>query len=327
MFQFKKAVREQTSVLIGVCGGTGAGKSFSAARLATGLSGGKRWAWIDTEAGRALHYSDQFDFDHGDLKPPFSPAAYDEAIHAADAAGYPVIVVDSMSHEWSGESGILDMQEAELNRMAGDDWKKREACRMSAWIRPKMAHKKMVQRLLQVRAHLILCFRAEEKIEMVKGSDGKMQIIPKTSLTGINGWIPICEKNLPFEMTMSFLLTADAPGLPKPIKIQEQFRAMFPLNKPISTKSLVETVAAWASGGAVPAKAAPVTEEKPPALDEDQFDELVQTLDDCKTRAELVKAYNAAIPVLRDRSTKAQFDKFKLLRDDMLLEIEREKVI
>jgi hypothetical protein len=50
---------------------------------------------------------------------PFSPARYSEAIAAADKAGYPVIVVDSFSHEWAGDGGVLDMQEAELDRMAG----------------------------------------------------------------------------------------------------------------------------------------------------------------------------------------------------------------
>jgi hypothetical protein len=115
-----------------------------------------------------------------------------------------------------------------------------------------MQHKKMVQRLLQVRAHLILCFRAEEKVEMIKDANGKMQIVPKVSMTGINGWMPVCEKNLPFELTASFLLTADAPGMPKPIKLQQQHKPMFPLDAPIDENS-GRKVAAWASGGKVAA--------------------------------------------------------------------------
>lgn len=248
-FTFKKAIREQTSLLIGVCGGTGSGKSFSSLRLASGIAGDRAFAFIDTEAGRGLHYADQFNFDHGDLKPPFSPQAYAEAILAADMAGYPVIVVDSMSHEWASDGGVLEMHEDEVERMAGDNPGKREAVKVAAWIRPKMDHKKMVQKLLQVRAHLILCFRAEEKIEMVR-EDGKMKIVPKVSLTGINGWMPVCEKNLPFELTASFLLTADAPGMPKPIKLQNQHKSMFPLDKPIDEDS-GRKVAAWASGGTV----------------------------------------------------------------------------
>jgi AAA domain len=246
-FQFKPAIRESVGLIVGLAGGTGSGKTYSALKLATGMAGGKPFALIDTEAGRARHYADQFKFDHGDLAPPFRPQAYAEAIFAADEADYPVIVVDSMSHEWAGEDGILDWHEQELQRMAGDDYAKREACKMAAWIKPKMDHKKMVQRLLQIRAHLILCFRAEEKVDMVRGDDGKMKIVPKVSRTGLDGWLPITEKALPYELTASFLLTADAPGKPKPIKLQEQHRGFFPLDKAIDEKC-GESLAAWAKG-------------------------------------------------------------------------------
>lgn len=247
-FTFRPAKREAVGLLIGLAGASGSGKTFSALRLAKGLAGGKPFCLIDTEAGRAKHYADQFAFDHGDLHAPFSPAAYAEAIGAADAAGYPVIVVDSASHEHAGEGGILDMQEAELTRMAGDDWKKREAVKMASWVRPKMEHKRMVQKLLQVRAHLILCFRAEAKIEMVK-VDGKMVVQPKQTLTSLDGWIPICEKSLPFELTASFLLLPDNPGIPRAIKLQEQHRPFFPKDKPI-TEAAGVSLAQWAAGGA-----------------------------------------------------------------------------
>ena len=248
-FTFRPATREAVGLLIGLAGGTGSGKTYTAMRLASGICGDKRFAVIDTEAGRAKHYADAFNFDHGDLHAPFGPDAYAEAIVAADKAGYPVIVVDSMSHVWAGDGGVLDMQEKELDRMAGDDWKKREAVKMASWIKPKMAHKHMVQKLLQVRAHLILCFRAEEKIEMIRGDDGKMKIVPKKSTTGLDGWIPISEKNLPYELTASFLLLATLPGIPHPIKLQEQHRALFPLNKPITEES-GRLIAQWAAGGA-----------------------------------------------------------------------------
>ena len=257
-FTFRPAVRENVSLLIGLAGGTGSGKTFTAMRLAKGIAGDKPFALIDTEAGRAKHYADAFRFDHGDLKPPFRPATYTEAILAADAAGYPVVVVDSVSHVWAGDGGILDWQEDEIDRMAGDDWKKREAVKMAAWIKPKMAHKAMVQKLLQVRAHVILCFRAEPKVEMVRGRDGKMEIVAKQSLTGLDGWIPVCEKNLPFELTASFLLMADKPGIPRPIKLQEQHKDLFPLDKPITEES-GRRIAEWAAGGK------PKTVTAPPA--------------------------------------------------------------
>ena len=245
--EFKEAKRENVNLLIGLIGGTGSGKTKSAFELAKGICGDKPFAVIDTESRRALHYADAYRFDHAELNPPFRPSAYLEAILAADKAGYLAIVVDSASHEHAGEGGLLEWHDEELTRMAGDDYRKREACNMASWIRPKTAHKAFVQRLLQVKAHLILCFRAEEKVEMVKGDDGKMKIMPKKTLTGMDGWTPICEKNLPFELTASFLLTCDKPGYPKPIKLQDQHRALFPLNKPITEES-GRGIATWASG-------------------------------------------------------------------------------
>ena len=239
---FRPAVRSNVNLLLGLAGASGSGKTYTAMRLASGIAGGKRFAVIDTENGRASHYADQFEFDVAELREPFTPHAYADAIKAADDAGYPVIVVDSASHEYAGAGGILDMQEAEFERMGG-----RDSAKMASWIKPKGEHKKMMQRLLQTRAHLILCFRAEAKIEIIK-EDGKTKIVPKQSLVGIDGWIPLTEKTVPFELTVSLLLTPDAPGIPKPIKLQQQHRALFPLDKPITEES-GRLIAQWAAGG------------------------------------------------------------------------------
>lgn len=266
-FTFRRAIREQVGLLIGLAGSSGSGKTFSAMRLAKGICGTDPFVVLDSEAGRAKHYASEFVFDHGDLKPPFRPDSYAEAIMAADSAGYKAIVVDSMSLVWSGDGGVLDWQEEELTRMAGDDWKKREACRMASWIRPKMSYKSMMQKLLQVRAHLILCFRAEERIEMVKGDDGKMKIIPKQSPVGLHGWMPICEKNTPYELSCSFLLTADKPGYPKPIKLPEMLKPMFPLDQPIDEEA-GKRVAAWAAGGKAPTQVLPAKRKPPPTKEQ-----------------------------------------------------------
>jgi hypothetical protein len=242
-FQFRPAVRSNVSLILGLAGASGSGKTFSAFRLAAGIAGGKRFAVIDTESGRASHYADRFAFDVAELREPFTPHAYAEAIAAADKAEYPVIVVDSTSHEYAGAGGILDMQEAEFQRMGA-----RDAVKMTSWIKPKMEHKKMMQRLLQTRAHLILCFRAEEKIEIVKDEQGRTKIVPKQGPAGFKGWLPVCEKTMPYELTASFLLVADAPGIPHPIKLQEQHRPLFPLDKEITEES-GRRIAEWARGG------------------------------------------------------------------------------
>jgi hypothetical protein len=249
---FRPAVREQIPLLLGLAGGTGSGKSFSAMELAKGIAKGARFAVIDSENGRAKHYADVFDFDHADIKAPFRPQEYIDAITAADAAGYPVVVVDSASHEWYGDGGCLDWHD-EL--MGGNQSKN-----LSAWIEPKREHKRFVTRLLQLHAHVILCFRAEPKVEAVR-KDGRLEIVPKASLTGLDGWIPIAEKNLPYELTASFLLMADRPGVPKPIKLPEQLKPLVSLEEPLSAKSGL-ALAEWAAGGAKPKatpKAAAVT--------------------------------------------------------------------
>ncbi len=221
-YQFRKAIRTNTSILLALAAPSGGGKTFSALRLARGLVGAQgRCALIDTEAGRALHYADRFDFDHLDLKPPFSPETYTGAIVAAEDQGYGVIIVDSMSHEWAGDGGCQDQHDDQHARLGGG-----ENTNVLAWREPKLAHKRMVSRLLQCRAHLLFCLRAEEKSKFVK-VDGKTRIEPA-------GWVPICEKSFMYEMTASFMLHDEHPGIGVPIKLQEQHKACFPAGELLS---------------------------------------------------------------------------------------------
>lgn len=245
---FRRAVRADVPLLIGLAGASGSGKTYSAMLLAQGMSGERPFAVIDTEAGRAKHYADLFTFDHADIHPPFRPETYLKAIVAADQAGYPAIVVDSMSHEWAGDGGILDWQDEEHQKSNYS-----EGMRMASWIKPKQGHKAMVSKLLQVRAHVILCFRAEPKISMEKDPQtGKMTVVDKKGPGGFKGWLPICEKNLPYELTASFLFMAEDPGVPIPMKLPAQLAAIFPAGKRI-TADAGRSLADWARGASAPA--------------------------------------------------------------------------
>jgi hypothetical protein len=236
---FREVRREQVPLLIGLAGGTGSGKSMSALLLARGMTGGEPFAFIDTENGRAKHYADLFpEMRHAEIHAPFRPEKYADAI-VQGAADYPVVVVDSMSHEWAGDGGCLDWHD-EL--MGGN-----QAKNFSAWIEPKKAHKRMLTQLLQLNAHVILCFRAEPKVEAKKNERGQWEYVPKPSLTGLDGWIPISEKMLPYELTASFLLMADQPGIPRPIKLQEQHKPFVPLDQKLS-ENTGRQLAAWAAG-------------------------------------------------------------------------------
>jgi len=245
-YTFRKAVRTNTSTLIALAGSSGSGKTYSALRLASGLVGHHgKVVLIDTEAGRALHYADRFDFDHLDFHPPFSPENYADAIVAAEKAGYGAIIIDSMSHEWAGDGGCQDMHDAAHEKMGGMD-----ATSILAWRGPKIAHKRMISRLLQSRSHLIFCLRAEEKLKFVKNAQGKT--VPEPA-----GWLPICEKNFMYEMTVSFLLMDTRPGVGKPIKLQEQHKAFFNLDSYLDEKA-GENLAKWAVGGTIQTTDKPV---------------------------------------------------------------------
>lgn len=252
-FTFRPAVRENIHLLVGLAGTTGSGKTFSALRLATGLAQGGPIFGIDTENGRMLHYADRFRFQHGLLASPYRPTRYLEAIAAAEKAGAAVIVVDSASHEHAGEGGLLDWHDELLDEFVSRDksnrpeWQVRDQHNMRAWIEPKREHKAFVQKLLQINAHVILCFRAEPKVEMAKDDKGKTVIRPKESPVGAEGYMPIAEKTLPYEMTVSFLMTANEPGVPIPIKLEEQHRPFVDLKNPI-TERTGEQLAEWAAG-------------------------------------------------------------------------------
>lgn len=266
MYTFKKAVRDRTSLLISLAGSSSSGKTYSALRLATGLADGGKIAFIDTEAGRAKHYSDFFQFDHCDMSAPFRPDSYIEAIKSADSNEYSVIVIDSMSHEWAGEGGILDWQEEELDIIVDrqrktanekgwsfDEYKARDANKMGAWIKPKVSHKRMIGSLLQCRAHIIFCLRAEEKMLMsseVDKSTGRKKtvIVPAADRAIEDRWQPICEKNFMYENTVSFLLLSNKPGVGIPLKLQEQHKFAFPQGQQIN-EECGKKLAVWANGG------------------------------------------------------------------------------
>ena len=269
---FTEAKRENVALLIGMAGASGSGKTKSALELATGLADGGKIFGIDTEAGRMKHYASEYHFVHGDMKPPFSPDRYLKAIDRAEQAGAAVIVIDSASHSWEGEGGLHDMHDAILTEQVEaarkshngswqfDEDKTRDRLSVGAWREPKTLNKKFVSRLLQCRAHLIMCFRADEKMRIEKVTDDrgrtKTVIIQAKDLPPNERWAPICERRLPYELTLSLILTPQNPGYPIPVKLQDQHAAFLPLDRQISVEA-GRKLAAWARGDAV---AAPVAD-------------------------------------------------------------------
>lgn len=211
--KIERAVREKTYTLTSIAGPSGSGKTYSALLYARGLVGpGGKIGFIDTENKRSRFYADVAGgFDVIDLDPPFTSARYVEAIEAFEKAGYTAIVIDSISHEWEGSGGVLEQADAieQATKRAG----------LHCWAKPKAGHKKLMNELLQTRAHLIFCCRVKEKVVQVKGANGKTEIVNE-------GFVVVQEKMFIYEMTVSMMLEegTHVPLLQKcPGDLQEAF--------------------------------------------------------------------------------------------------------
>jgi type II secretory pathway predicted ATPase ExeA len=115
---FQQAQRKGQYVKMAITGPSGSGKTYSALRLAKGLTQTGRIAFIDTENGSASLYAGQFDFDVVDMSPPFSIDKFANAVKAALAGGYDVLIVDSATHWWQG---ILEYKE-QLDKRGGNSY-------------------------------------------------------------------------------------------------------------------------------------------------------------------------------------------------------------
>lgn len=245
VFEDKPAVRERVPVLVGLVGPSGSGKTYSALRLATGIqsvSGGEIF-YIDTEAKRALHYSDVFKFRHLAFTAPFAPADYLAAIEHCVKKGAKTVVIDSMSHEHDGKGGVLEMHEAEMTRLGGSD-----KMNFLAWQRPKAERRRLLNSILQLDLNVIFCFRAKEKLKMMPGKQPQPL-----------GWMPIAGEEFIYEMTVNMLLLPNSGGVPQwhpdemgekaIIKLPSQFKAIFEKQCPLS-EEIGAKLAEWAAGGA-----------------------------------------------------------------------------
>jgi hypothetical protein len=252
-FVLKPATRQGVKPLVGFYGKSGSGKTMSALLFARGLVGpAGRIGLIDSENGRGSIFADLIPGGYFvlDLGEPFSPERYEEAITAVEKQA-DVAVIDSMSHEWGGEGGVLDMQEEELTRMAGDNWGKREACKMASWIRPKLAHKHFVNRLLRSSIPVICCLRGEEKTRMEKGGDGKTKVITDDFST------PLSDPRFIFEMLLNFeTIAKDGSGgyvVARKITHPSVAKLLPGPNEQIGVKH-GEALAVWCRGTSEPSK-------------------------------------------------------------------------
>lgn len=243
-FQIAPARRKAVPMLISLAGVSGSGKTYSALLLAAGLAGPNgKVGVLDTENGRGSMYADSpgiqaalpQGYQIAEMRAPFSPGRYAEAVEAFEKHGCSVLVIDSTTHEWEGEGGCSDI--AEHNKRGG----------MPNWARAKMEHKRWMNHALASSMHLIFCLRARDKVKIVKVTkDGreKEEIIPI-------GLQPIQEKNFTFEMTLSLLLD-EHTHRPTVTKCPEPLLHLFHGDQPLITKAMGEKLRQWAESARTP---------------------------------------------------------------------------
>lgn len=162
--ELKKATRKQVKLRLNISAPSGAGKTYSALRMAFGLCGDwNKIAVVDTENGSASLYSDLGEFNVVDLTAPFTPEKYTQAIQTCVAAGMEVVILDSTTHEWN-----CILEENELLAQAkfkGNTW--------SAWSVTTPRHDKFLQSVLQCPAHVITCTRSKMETALIDNNGRK----------------------------------------------------------------------------------------------------------------------------------------------------------
>lgn len=187
---FRKAERKKAKLRLGILGPSGSGKTYSAILITKGLGG--KVALIDTEHGSGELYSHLMDYDVATLTPPFSPDKYVQLIHGAEQAGYNTLIIDSLSHAWSGDGGVLDMHD-----------KATAATRNSftAWREVTPQHNAFVDAILQSPLHIIATMRTKTAYEVTQ-DNGKTKVVKV-------GLAPIQRDGMEYEFTAVFDLSID----------------------------------------------------------------------------------------------------------------------
>jgi hypothetical protein len=159
---FKKATKAAAKLRAAVFGPSGAGKTFTSLRIATGLAAGGPIAVIDTERGSASKYADRFSFDVLDLADQ-SIDGYVDAIKQAAAAGYEVLVIDSLSHGW--QTLLEEVEKLAKAKYRGNTW--------SAWSEGTPIQRKLVQAILGYPGHVIGTMRSKTEWTTVDNNGKK----------------------------------------------------------------------------------------------------------------------------------------------------------
>jgi hypothetical protein len=233
---FQKASKKSSRLRLSLIGVAGSGKTYTALNIAQHLGGPV--ALVDTERGSASKYSDVFEFDVLELE-TFSPQTYIDAIHAAEEAGYNVLIIDSLSHAWTGKDGALDqVTRATKRSQSGNTF--------AAWRDVTPMHNAMVDAILNARLHIITTMRA--KTEYVQEKNEKTG---KISVRKV-GLAPVQRDGLEYE----FDVVADLDQDNNLIIGKTRCPAVAGMVIPRAGKEVAQKLLAWLSDGGADAHGA-----------------------------------------------------------------------
>lgn len=171
---FTTVTREKSKLRLALAGPSGSGKTLSALLLAFGITGDwNKIALIDTEHGRAKFYANRSDFETGaflyqEMTAPYSPDKYKSMVlEGASAVGSDgVVIIDSFSHAWDNEGGVLDIK-------SGIERSQTNKNGFSAWDEAGKIQNSLVNTILSVNCHTIITMRTKMAYAMEVNEKGK----------------------------------------------------------------------------------------------------------------------------------------------------------
>lgn len=191
---FQRAARSSAKLRLAISGPSGSGKTYSSLIIASGIVPLDKVAVIDTESGSANLYANLGGYGVLPLEPPYEPQKYIDAIHAAEAEGFELVIIDSLSHAWNGEGGMLDQQgKATDSKYKGNSW--------AAWREVTPQYNRLVETMLHSSCHIIATMRSKTEY-MQDDSNGRKRIVKV-------GAAPIQRDGIEYEFTVVFDLSLD----------------------------------------------------------------------------------------------------------------------
>lgn len=240
--QIKKAVKTRVKIRIALAGPAGAGKTLTSLKFASVLAEGGKIGVIDTEHGRASVYANRFDFDVIELD-KFSPQMYIEALQAFADAGYAVVIIDSLSHAWAGEGGVLEIVD-KASAKSNNKF-------TSGWSVGTPLHNQLINAIMAAPFHVIATMRAKTEyvMEMVNG-----KATPRKA-----GMAPIQRDNMDYEFNFYGVMDRDHS-----MQIDKTDPDCFEVGQVIGMpdERVAQKILAWLNDGAEPA---PKAVTPPPA--------------------------------------------------------------